>query len=50
MDDFNDHRLVYEFLAVLVARSHDVDSKEIARWSRQEGMAARFAAIAQRFE
>lgn len=35
--------------AVLVAQSHDVDFKEIARWSTAEGMADTLAGIAKRF-
>lgn len=36
--------------AVLVAHANDVDLKEIARWSKGEGMADAFARIAQRLE
>jgi hypothetical protein len=36
--------------ALLVAKSHDVDLKDIARWSKHEGMAEKFAAIAKRFD
>ncbi len=36
--------------AVLVAHAREIDLKEVARWSRTEGMADAFALIKARFE